>query len=472
MSHSSCLNAGDWRLATPYLAITRLALPLCFNTCPMDLQAARHLQALLSALDANMAAPALQPLERLVARPGSGDELILAIVGASGVGKSEIVNAVAGARVATTGPLRPTTTEIAVWGNVDSDYMPGKRISDPEPLHGLAIVDTPAAEHYSEAVANVLDLVDAAIFVTSPERYADAIAATLLSAIRDKGIPVFVVLSVGPRDPSGFEELADDAESKLDTSIDVIVGGDATPLKTLLDAAVLDSDGLRERRERAAATLCAIRTREVAGVLEERVVASQIVIGRADEAFTRARVDRRQLAVMADEDWEVAAPAIADMASDATDRAIGELADVVATDEAFTRAVADASVSLPSIDRGPIDDWHRETADVAVASIKRRRLHPRRSKSVRDEMWRLSIDFDRRPPRRVRKALRDHLPELRFDRGMALTAALGDAGLARIAAFRTDLDPSNRVSPDELRAAADAIAASGSLTGEAADDVA
>jgi hypothetical protein len=438
----------------------------------MDLQAARHLQSLLSALDPSVAAPALQPLERLIDRSGSRDALILAIVGASGVGKSEIINALAGARVVATGPLRPTTTEIAVWGDVDSTYLPGKRISEPEPLPGLAVVDTPPAEHYPEVVANVLDLVDAAIFVTSPERYADAITLTLLSAIRDAGLPVFVVLSVGSRDPSDFAALAEDAESKLGASIDVVVGGNAAPLELFVDKIARNQDGLIERRDRAAATLCATRARGVADVLEEHVVASRTVVERADEAFARARVDRRHLAGMADEEWAVASPAIAAMAADATDRAIGELADDVATNEIFSRAVVDASVSLPPIDQRPIDDWYETTNDLALASVKRRWLHPLRSRSVRDEMWRLSVDFDRRPPKRVRKALREHLPELRFDRGMALTTAIRDAGSARIAAFRADLDPSRRVSPEELREAADSVAPEGSASREGADDVA
>lgn len=438
----------------------------------MDRQPARHLHSLLSALDPSVAGPALRPLERLVARPDSGDALIAAIVGASGVGKSEIVNALAGARVTATGPLRPTTTEVTVWGDVDSAYIPGKRIFDPEPLPDVALVDTPAAEHYPDVVVNLLDLIDVTIFVTSPERYADAITATLLASIRERAIPMLTVLSVGPRDPLDFEGIAEDADSKLGTPVDVIVGSDADPLKILLDDMVRNRDDLVDRRDRAAAARCAILTADVAGVLGEHVVASRVIVEKADEAFARARFDRRQLAATADEEWDVAALEIASMTADATERAIHELAVDVAEDDVFSRAVADAAVSLPAIDQGPIDDWHRSTTDLAVASIKRRRLHPLRTKAVRAEMWKLSVDFDRRPPKRVRKALRERLPEIRFDRGMALPVALRDAGSARIAAFRTDLDPSSRVSPADLRAAADEVAMTGALPGEAADDVA
>lgn len=435
----------------------------------MDRQPARHLHALLSALDPSVAAPALQPLERLVARPGSSDGLIVAIVGASGVGKSTIVNALADARVVTAGPLRPTTSEVAVWGSVDTAYLPGIRISDPEPVADLALVDTPAAEHYPEAVSEVLDLVDAVIFVTSPERYADAITETLRSAVHDRGIPTHVVLSVVSPEPSGLGGLVEDAEVKLGLPVDGVVGDDAGPLRLLLDDMVRNRDALIQRRDRAAATRCAKLAHDVAGLLEEDVVASRIVVGQADDAFSRARVDRLQLAATADEEWDAAAPSIAAMAARATDRAISEVAADVAADAVFSRTVADAAVSLPPVDQGAIDEWHRTTTDVSLSSIRRRWFHPLRSKAVRDEMWRLSIDFDRTPPKRVRKALRDQLPELRYDRGVALTVALRDAGSDRIDAFKGDLDPSSRVSPADLRTAADAVAATGSLPGEAAD---
>jgi len=436
----------------------------------MDRQPARHLHALLAALAPSVAEPAMHPLERMVARSGFGDALITAFVGASGVGKSELINTLAGTRVVAAGPLRPTTTDVTIWGDVDSAYLPGTRISDPEPLSGLALIDTPAAEHYPDTVTGVLDRVDTVIFVTSLERYADAITAALMTVIRERGIPTSVVLSIGSRDPLEFGGVADDASAKLGASIDVVVGEDSDPLKALLDQMVGDSDSLRDQRDRAAAVFCATRTREVAGVLEDQVVASRELVDKADDAFARARVERRQLAVVADEDWDVAAPAIATMAADATDRAISELAAEVAANDVFSRAVADASASLPSIDQGPIDDWYRSTTSLALDSMKRRRLHPLRSRAVRDEMWRLSIDFGRRPSKRVRKALRDRLPDLRIDGGASFSASLRDAGSAKVAAFKSGLDPSSRVSPEDLRTAADALEASGSSPGEASDD--
>ena len=438
----------------------------------MDRQPAKNLQALLSVLDPGVAEPGLQPLERLVTRPRSGDALIVAIVGSSGVGKSAIMNALAGDRVVTAGPLRPTTTEIAIWGDVDASYLPGLRVSGPEPTDDLVLVDTPAGEHFPDAVALVFDRTDAVLFVLSPERYADAITVSQLTAIRERGIPMRVALSVGDGDSSDFGELAEDARAKLETPIDVIVSGDVGPLEHLLGEMSRDRDDIIAQRDRGSAAFSAMRARQVADILEEHTVESEILVGKADEAFAGARVDHTQLAAIADEEWGVAAPAIVAMTTEATDRAISELGAEVAANEVFSHAVADAAGSLPSVDIGPIDSWHSATTDVALASIKRRRLHPLRTRAVRDEMWRLAVDFDRSPSKRVRKALRDRLPEVRFDRGAALSIAVSDAGSARVAAFRRDLDPSSRTSADEVRLAADAVAAAGAPSGEVSADVA
>jgi hypothetical protein len=283
---------------------------------------------------------------------------------------------------------------------------------------------------------------------------------------------MLVVLSIGPRDPSDFGWVEDDARSKLGTPVDLVVGKDMAPLRDLFDRLIDDRDAVTNERDRAAAVFSAARTREVARAFAEQIVASQVLVDNADDAFTRARVDRRRLADLADEEWDVTAPALAGMTADAADQAISGLAADVAQNDVFSRAVADASSTLPSIDQGPIDDWYRETTNLALASMKRRWLHPRGSRAVRDAIWRLSIDFDRRPTERVRRALRGHLPDLRFDGGAALTGALRDAGSARITAFKLALDPSRRVSPEDLRSAADAVEANGSSPSEVDDDVA
>ena len=150
----------------------------------MDRQRAEQLYALLSEVEPELAEPALQPLERLLTREGAGDALIVAVVGTSGVGKSELINLLAGTRVVTAGPLRPTTTEIAVWGDIADTYLPGRRVPGPNRPDRVVLIDTPPAEHYPDTIAGLLHRVDAVLFVISPDRYADAITATLLETVR------------------------------------------------------------------------------------------------------------------------------------------------------------------------------------------------------------------------------------------------------------------------------------------------
>ena len=124
-------------------------------------QKTEQLHALLSDIAPELAEPALQPLERLVARGSAGDALIVAIVGPSGVGKSELINLLASSRVVTAGPLRPTTTEIAVWGDIADTYLPGRRVPGPNRPDRVVLIDTPPAEHYPDTIAGLLHLVDA-----------------------------------------------------------------------------------------------------------------------------------------------------------------------------------------------------------------------------------------------------------------------------------------------------------------------
>lgn len=114
---------------------------------------------------------------------------VVAIAGATGSGKSSIVNRMAGKELTKSSVRRPTTsaTHAVVWGDDDAGplldwlevphrYQVEK--DEPHPLDGLVLLDLPdhdstAFEHRIE-VDRLVELVDVLVWVTDPQKYADA----------------------------------------------------------------------------------------------------------------------------------------------------------------------------------------------------------------------------------------------------------------------------------------------------------
>jgi energy-coupling factor transporter ATP-binding protein EcfA2 len=117
----------------------------------------------------------------------AGGRTVVAFAGATGSGKSSLFNVLSGAEVAQVGARRPTTSKpsAAVWGDGSASalldwLLVGARhmVDDEVELDGLVLLDLPdfdsqSAAHRLEA-DRVLDLVDVFIWVTDPQKYADA----------------------------------------------------------------------------------------------------------------------------------------------------------------------------------------------------------------------------------------------------------------------------------------------------------
>lgn len=126
-----------------------------------------------------------------------GGHTVVALAGATGTGKSSLFNAVVGEPVAAIGARRPTTATptAAVWGvepvNDLLDWLGvgarhfvdeiGTGVEDAETigsLDGLVLLDLPdfdsrETSHRVEA-ERILELVDVFVWVTDPQKYADA----------------------------------------------------------------------------------------------------------------------------------------------------------------------------------------------------------------------------------------------------------------------------------------------------------
>ncbi|NNF62971.1 MAG: ATP-binding protein, partial [Acidimicrobiia bacterium] len=114
-----------------------------------------------------------------------GDTLVVALAGGTGSGKSSVLNAFAGAEIASVSPVRPHTDFPLAW--IPSDAGPGlERMLDELSIYerashdafpGLAILDLPdidsIVEWHRTVVEDLLPRIDAVIWLFDPEKYRD-----------------------------------------------------------------------------------------------------------------------------------------------------------------------------------------------------------------------------------------------------------------------------------------------------------
>ena len=200
-----------------------------------------------------------------------GGHTVVALAGATGSGKSSLFNALVGADIARVGQRRPTTSTptAAVWGTEPAgallDWLSvGTRhqVAEPGDLDGLVLVDLPDFDSresaHREEAQRILELVDVFVWVTDPQKYADAVLHDdYVAVLRDYGAVTIVVLNQVDRlPPGGEEQIAADLARLLErdglqqhevigTSTRTGVGLDA--LRSRLHDAVEQSDAARHR---------------------------------------------------------------------------------------------------------------------------------------------------------------------------------------------------------------------------------
>ncbi len=175
--------------------------------------------------------------EYLVPRLGDLDGPVVAVlIGSTGAGKSTLLNSIAQAKVSDPGAIRPTTRRPTIWCHeqhahrYDESFLSGytadgsatrsMRIvsSTNDLLEGLTIIDAPdfdsVVELHREIADELLAIADVCLFVTSAQRYADAVPWEFLAKARDRDVPIlFVVNRMGRR---GAKEILDDYRRRLD----------------------------------------------------------------------------------------------------------------------------------------------------------------------------------------------------------------------------------------------------------------
>ena len=155
--------------------------------------------ALTGALDAAIAASERLGLDVSAARGAQatiderggypGDLYVLALAGGTGVGKSSLLNAIAGEVVSEAGVRRPTTAEPMAWvpaGAAEAaapllTWLGAPQVRERRTIDGppVVIVDLPDLDSiepgHAARVDAVLPRVDAVAWITDPEKYHDAV---------------------------------------------------------------------------------------------------------------------------------------------------------------------------------------------------------------------------------------------------------------------------------------------------------
>jgi energy-coupling factor transporter ATP-binding protein EcfA2 len=207
------------------------------------LQTARHFTAALTLplelpdapeMRRSAAAAVAQLDDYILPRLRSLDAPLLAVVGGStGAGKSTLVNALVGRAVTRAGAVRPTTRQPMLLHHPDDrGWFEGQRVlpalsrvsdeaesqhaqaagtlrlhAEPAVPRGLALLDAPDVDSIADEnrtlAGQLLAAADLWLFVTTANRYADAVPWQLLKDAAQRDILLAVVLD---RVPAGVEE--------------------------------------------------------------------------------------------------------------------------------------------------------------------------------------------------------------------------------------------------------------------------
>ncbi|MEW2509042.1 GTPase [Streptomyces sp. NPDC046870] len=220
-------------------------------------------------LDSRTLAEAGRVLDEAAARRKlSGRHTVVALAGATGSGKSQLFNALAGVPISETGVRRPTTAApiACSWsdgaaGLIDRLGIPGRLRRRPlhgpdteGQLRGLVLVDLPdhdsAAVQHREQVDRILKLVDAVIWVVDPEKYADAVLhERYLRPMAGHAEIMFIVLNQVDRLPGdAADQVLDDLRRLLDED-GIALGEHGEPGATVLALSALTGEGVGDLRE-------------------------------------------------------------------------------------------------------------------------------------------------------------------------------------------------------------------------------
>jgi energy-coupling factor transporter ATP-binding protein EcfA2 len=374
--------------------------------------------------------------------------LLVLLLGPTGAGKSTLFNTIAGRAASPTGVLRPTTRVAVVLANPDDQAAVRAGALAGEPVDrvrltgdaavppGLALVDAPdidSIEHANRELADrLVEAADLAIFVTTATRYADRVPWTVLDRVRERGLPLIVVVNRLPPAATDRDEILADVRrlfaeagfaSGVEAGLDIVGIGEgslAAAGESLEPAAIRPiADRIADLRGDLAARR-ELATRALAGSL----AGVAPLIERIADDVAHEAIDAAALRRGTAEAFEHELGALREELRHGRflrDEALRHWQSYVGADDItriFSKGIGAVRGAIASIFRpstAPVAEVREATTDdlVAVARVHaaeaaRRTAtawadEPRVAAAVGDrpDLWTVSADFDRRLRQRL-----------------------------------------------------------------------
>jgi energy-coupling factor transporter ATP-binding protein EcfA2 len=377
------------------------------------------------------------------------------IVGATGVGKSHLVNDLVGMSASETGVLRPTTNGVVMAGSCGPAKVDhaSEYVLAPDAPDGLAIVDTPAPDTDAVAMSAALAVADMGILVVSPSRYSDAGTHELWSSM--EVIPLrLVVLNRLPGNQAERAEIVASAMKRFPdaTVLEVDEGGGADDVRGFIIERATDRPSTKEKVT-IAMTAAAGAARHVAG----EITATAISLGALQDVVNEVpapEISGEGLAVL--ESWLATERDLVLLVG----RSVNDL-DRRIVGTANSDLGQRLGASLGRWESEPLETrlsaWREEAAAEFRASATIRWRRSSAEHLLDQASWKVGVNPTVRVVPRVTRITGSNFERVSVTVHDSLVSTLNSAVDGRRSRWRAAVEKAGSFKPGELLAAADAL---------------